>query len=66
MRAAVLATAVAVMAACGDARSGPVADAGWQGIVDTIADTITVRTLAGSVWGDTARLMETLRIGDGA
>jgi hypothetical protein len=63
VRAAVLATAVVVTAVCGDTRSGPATDTAWQGAVDTIADTITVRTLAGSVWGDTARLVETLRIG---
>lgn len=35
----------------------------WQAVVDTVADTIVVRTVAGSVWCDTARLVEELRIG---
>lgn len=31
---------------------------------DTIGDTVVVRTIAGSVWGDSARLVEELRIGE--
>lgn len=67
MRAAVLSMLIAVLGtACGDTL--PVPGTTWQAAVDTVADTITVRTLSGSVWGDTARLVETLRIGvlDGA
>lgn len=30
---------------------------------DTVGDTVVVRTLSGSAWGDTARLAEVLRIG---
>jgi hypothetical protein len=40
----------------------------WRAVVDTIADTVTVRTLSGSVWGDTATLELEVAIGtlDGA
>ena len=31
---------------------------------DTIGDTVVVRTVAGSVWGDSVRLVEELRIGE--
>lgn len=34
-----------------------------QTAVDTVGDTITVRTLAGSVWGDTVDLIAEVRIG---
>lgn len=36
---------------------------GWTAVTDTVGDTVVVRTTAGSVWGDTARLVEELRIG---
>lgn len=35
----------------------------WEAVVDTVGDTITVRTVAGSVWGDTAELIPEMRIG---
>lgn len=35
----------------------------WQATVDTVGDTITVRTRAGSVWGDTASLEPEVAIG---
>lgn len=35
----------------------------WQAAIDTVGDTITVRTLSGSVWGDTADLTPVLAIG---
>lgn len=48
--------------ACGGSGDGPPA-AGLQMAIDTVGDTITVRTLAGSVWGDTADLVAEVRIG---
>jgi len=35
----------------------------WQAVTDTVADTITVRTISGSVWGDTAYLEPEVSIG---
>ena len=35
----------------------------WQAVYDTIGDTIVVRTVAGSVWGDTAELVPEVTIG---
>ncbi|MEE9133901.1 MAG: hypothetical protein V3U13_10100, partial [Gemmatimonadota bacterium] len=29
----------------------------WQAVYDTIGDTVVVRTVAGSIWGDTAELV---------
>lgn len=52
------------LSACGEDGSPPVGVGGnWQAARDTIGDTVVVRTVAGSVWGDTARLLEELRIG---
>ncbi len=50
-------------AACGSkARTGGASAGDWVAQVDTIADTITVRTVRGGGWG-TATLVEELRIG---
>jgi hypothetical protein len=35
----------------------------WQAVIDTVGDTITVHTVSGSVWGDTAYLAPELSIG---
>lgn len=53
-----------LLPACGSAEPDPgdVA-AEWRAERDTVGDTVIVRTLSGSVWGDTARLVEELRIG---
>lgn len=55
------------LGACGpDAGS---ATAGrWEALVDTVADTVVVRTVAGSAWGDTMVLVPEVSIGvlDGA
>jgi hypothetical protein len=53
-----------VLAACGgaDGRGGAAGD--WQARVDTLGDTIVVRTERGSAWGDRARLVEEVRIGE--
>ncbi len=53
--------AIAVTACGGESRSGDAAS--WQAVVDTVADTVTVRTISGSVWGDTTTLVEEVRIG---
>ncbi len=50
-----------IVAAC--AAEGGAGSASWQAAVDTVADTITVRTTTGSVWGDTMTLVEEVRIG---
>lgn len=52
---------VAALVAC----SGSDRSAGgtWQAVYDTIGDTLVVRTVSGSVWGDTAELVADLRIG---
>ncbi|MGD8700181.1 MAG: hypothetical protein PVJ43_12875 [Gemmatimonadales bacterium] len=49
------------LAACG----GPDATSrnDWQVVHDTIGDTIVVRTVSGSIWGDTADLVPEVRIG---
>jgi hypothetical protein len=53
--------------ACGG-ESGASSPGEWRATVDTVGDTITVRTLSGSVWGDTATLVAEVTIGtlDGA
>jgi hypothetical protein len=55
------------LVACSGESGNPLADE-WRATVDTIGDTITVRTLSGSVWGDTATLVPEVTIGtlDGA
>lgn len=59
-----LLTAVPILIACGSGESGSVGIAAeWRAERDTVGDTVTVRTVAGSVWDDTARLVEELRIG---
>jgi len=54
-------TATVALAACSE---GPAHDGdGWQTVVDTVGDTITVRTVAGSVWGGTVTLQPEVSIG---
>ena len=56
-----IATAVLALGACGDAReSATNADV----VIDTIGDTIMVRTLSGSVWGGDATLLPEMSIGE--
>ena len=50
------------VAACGSVGDAP-SEAGWQAVIDTVADTITVRTTSGSVWGDTATLVAEVSVG---
>ncbi len=50
---------LALLAACGEGTP----DTGLRVAVDTVGDTVTVRTLAGSVWDSTRVLREDLSIG---
>ena len=60
MRGAALALATATAVGC----SGGRADGdGWRAETDTIGDTVVVRTLGGSAWGDSADLVEEVRVG---
>jgi hypothetical protein len=59
-RALALLTAASV--ACGEAGSRPPSE--WQAAYDTLADTVIVRTLSGSIWVGTADLVPELSIGD--
>ena len=49
------------LACVGDAGAG--SGGGWEAAVDTIGDTVVVRTLSGSAWGDTASLEAEVSIG---
>lgn len=60
--AALVGMALAV-AACEGGSSNGIGDGPWQAVSDTVGDTITVRTVSGSVWGDTARLEPQVTIG---
>ena len=64
-RSGVLLASLALVA-CGGESGTPSGE--WRATVDTVGDTITVRTLSGSVWGDTATLVAEVTIGtlDGA
>ncbi|MEN8143906.1 MAG: hypothetical protein ABFS14_03050 [Gemmatimonadota bacterium] len=55
--------------ACGSgANPANAAGAGWTAVTDTVADTITVRTVSGQIWDSDAELVSELSIGvfDGA
>lgn len=52
-----------VAASCGPGESATGIEAEWRVTRDTTGDTITVRTVSGSVWRDTSRLVEEMRIG---
>jgi hypothetical protein len=47
--------------ACSDGARRSSSD--WQAVLDTVGDTVTVRTVSGSVWGDTAYLEPEVSIG---
>ena len=49
-------------AACG-AGDRAVADTAWRAVTDTLGDTIVVRTVSGSIWGERTELVEEVRIG---
>lgn len=48
--------------ACSSESSGGASGA-WESVRDTVGDTVVVRTVSGSVWGDTARLVPEVSIG---
>lgn len=56
-----LAIAVCLLA-CAESQTGDLAGT-WSATVDTVGDTVVVRTLAGSVWSDTAHLEPLVSIG---
>ena len=56
-----VAVAVAAISGCGSSESG--SSSGWLSTVDSLGDTVIVRTISGSVWGDTATLEEQVRVG---
>lgn len=49
-------------AACAGGEGSRVDDE-WQAVVDTLGDTVVVRTVSGSVWGDTAIVEAEVSIG---
>ena len=52
---------LAILTSCGgEGRGGGTS---WVAVTDTVGDTITVRTLSGGVWGDTAYLDSEVSIG---
>ena len=55
-------TLVLAIAACGGSEQPRAA--AWQAEYDTIGDTVVVRTVTGSVWGDTAELVADVTIGE--
>jgi hypothetical protein len=59
-RAVTAACTLAFAAACGQA--GAVSR--WVAEIDTVGDTIVVRTLSGGIWADEGRLVADLRIGE--
>jgi len=53
---------VAGVTACGsDNEMG--SNGGWVAVVDTVADTVTVRTVSGSIWGESAELEAEVAVG---
>jgi len=56
----VAALSLSLVACGGTERSG---GQEWQAVQDTVGDTIIIRTVAGSVWGDTAELVADVTIG---
>lgn len=55
-----LGASAVIAAGCGDASAS---GSRWESTVDTVGDTIVVRTVSGSVWGSDKTLIEELRIG---
>lgn len=53
---------ILLLAAC-DRQPGEAGLGEWRAQVDTIGDTVSVRTLSGSRWGDTAALVPEITIG---
>lgn len=57
-----LAQSSVFLAGCSAGRGG-VASGEWEAAYDSIGDTLVVRTLSGSIWGDTAVLVPEVTIG---
>ncbi|KPJ87173.1 MAG: hypothetical protein AMS18_14975, partial [Gemmatimonas sp. SG8_17] len=53
---------ILLAAACAGGGDGG-AGGRWQAVVDTVGDTVVVRTVSGSVWSDTASLEAEISIG---
>jgi hypothetical protein len=51
-----------LVVACSSGEGGA-SGRGWEAVYDTLGDTVVVRTVSGSVWGDTADLIPEVRIG---
>ncbi len=56
-------SAVILVAACGAADDGSDSGSRWAAAVDTVADTVIVRTVSGQVWESDRRLVSELSIG---
>lgn len=54
---------ILLLAACAGAESRGDSRA-WESVRDTVGDTVVVRTVSGSVWGDTATLEAEMSIGE--
>jgi hypothetical protein len=59
--ASVVSLLLAWSTGCGDLKTPAAGE--WRAVYDTIDDTVVVRTVAGSIWGDTAELVPGLVIG---
>lgn len=60
--ASVLPSLLLPLAACGTEGIGAAAGT-WEAVTDTVGDTVVVRTVRGSVWGEDARLVPEVSIG---
>ncbi len=64
MRPLMCATQVVLVAAVVACNGGAgVRSSDWRAVIDTVGDTVIVRTVSGSVWGDTAHLEAQVSIG---
>ena len=61
VRAHSLAICLTAATACSSGES-PEESLAWEAVRDTVGDTVVVRTVAGSVWGDTATLVRTVAV----
>ena len=60
---ALLALVLSLLLSACSAEGGAGGSDQWQAVYDTLGDTLVVRTLSGSIWGDTARLAPEVSIG---
>lgn len=63
IRALAAAAVLGALLACAAAEGRGGIRGAWRADTDTLGDTVVVRTLRGSVWGDTARLESEMSIG---